>query len=403
MLLRDERRSANLVGIGLTLIVGVIAAALVLAGNPGNMGICGACFLRDVAGALGMIFEAAAAGRPQVRVLPSRGRGRDLRALAALVSRKFVARSGGHAASRFVLGVWMAIGALVFLGCPFRMLQRIGGGDGNALVGLAGFVTGVFAAMGFERAGYSIGKTSPAPAPVGLQVHVMLLILGAAFVAGGVILGPGPGAAGIPPHAFWLTSLGLAAAAGALMSATGFCAVSAARRIFGGPRAMLFAALALIAGYAATVAIGGKFHASFANQPIAHGDALWNFSAMVLVGLTGALAGGCPVRQMVMAGEGNGDALMAVAGLIVGGSGRPQLRPRVVPGRPERRREDRRRGRDRVRGRVCGGRPARRPRDGTDACLKVADRHPRLSAMPDRADASRREARLRPEARVRGA
>lgn len=33
-------------------IIGVIAALLVKFGNPGNMGVCVACFTRDVAGAL---------------------------------------------------------------------------------------------------------------------------------------------------------------------------------------------------------------------------------------------------------------------------------------------------------------------------------------------------------------
>ena len=36
------------------LIIGVLAALLVKFGNPGNMGVCVACFTRDVAGALGL-------------------------------------------------------------------------------------------------------------------------------------------------------------------------------------------------------------------------------------------------------------------------------------------------------------------------------------------------------------
>ena len=36
------------------LVIGVIAAVLVKLGNPGNMGICVACFERDIAGALGL-------------------------------------------------------------------------------------------------------------------------------------------------------------------------------------------------------------------------------------------------------------------------------------------------------------------------------------------------------------
>jgi YedE family putative selenium metabolism protein len=39
---------------------------------------------------------------------------------------------------------------------------------------------------------------------------------------------------------------------------------------------------------------------------------------MVLAGLAFALAGGCPGRQLFMAGEGDGDAAVFVVGMIVG-------------------------------------------------------------------------------------
>ena len=35
------------------------------------------------------------------------------------------------------------IGALMFLGCPIRMILRLGGGDLNALFGIAGFAGGI--------------------------------------------------------------------------------------------------------------------------------------------------------------------------------------------------------------------------------------------------------------------
>ena len=36
------------------LVMGILAALLVKWGNPANMGICVACFMRDIAGALGL-------------------------------------------------------------------------------------------------------------------------------------------------------------------------------------------------------------------------------------------------------------------------------------------------------------------------------------------------------------
>ena len=40
-------------------VLGVVAPLLVAAGNPGNMGVCVACFLRDTTGALGLHQAAA--------------------------------------------------------------------------------------------------------------------------------------------------------------------------------------------------------------------------------------------------------------------------------------------------------------------------------------------------------
>ena len=42
-----------------------------------------------------------------------------------------------------MLGAFVVIGALAFLGCPLRMVLRLGGGDLNALVGLIGFTGGI--------------------------------------------------------------------------------------------------------------------------------------------------------------------------------------------------------------------------------------------------------------------
>ena len=305
------------VGIALVAAVGAAAAALVAAGNPGNMGLCGACFLRDLGGALGLITPGPK-GRPAA-VRPELV-GVVLGALGLAVARgRFVARSGSHAASRFVLGVWMGIGALVFLGCPFRMLQRLGGGDGNALVGLAGFVPGVLLGLAFERKGYSVGRTQPAPAAVGLQGPAIFLLLLVAAELGWLGAAPRPTSGGPPPRAPAALALGIGLAAGAVLSATGFCAVNAARQVVTRPRGMLFAALAFVGAYAAVALATGRFSAGFAGQPAAHQDALWNALPLAMVGFAGALAGGCPVRQVVLTGEGNGDAFLATCGILVGG------------------------------------------------------------------------------------
>ena len=62
----------------------------------------------------------------------------------------------------------------------------------------------------------------------------------------------------------------------------------------------------------------GNFHPGFANQPIAHTDGLWNFLGMALAGFCSILLGGCPMRQLIMTGEGNTDSAITVLGLVIG-------------------------------------------------------------------------------------
>ena len=65
------------------------------------------------------------------------------------------------------------------------------------------------------------------------------------------------------------------------------------------------------------IATGG-FHLGFSGQPIAHSQHLWNILGMYAVGFAAVLAGGCPLRQLVLAGQGSSDAGVTVLGLFVG-------------------------------------------------------------------------------------
>ena len=111
--------------------VGLAALILTALGNPTNMGFCIACFLRDISGAVGLHSAAKVQYvRPEII-------GLVLGAfIMSVASKEFKARAGSSPAIRFVLGAFVVIGALAFLGCPLRMVLRLGGGDLNALVGL---------------------------------------------------------------------------------------------------------------------------------------------------------------------------------------------------------------------------------------------------------------------------
>lgn len=81
---------------------------------------------------------------------------------------------------------------------------------------------------------------------------------------------------------------------------------------------LLVGVVALLAAAFAMNLVLGQFNMGFEHQPVAHSQAIWNFAGMLLAGLCFALAGGCPGRQLFMAGEGDGDAAVFVFGMIVG-------------------------------------------------------------------------------------
>lgn len=303
------------------LALGALAVFLQFQGNPGNMGICVACFNRDIAGALGLHRA------PIVQYLRPEIIGMGLGAFAAaLLSGEFRARGGSAPFVRFLLGMIAAIGALVFLGCPWRVIMRLAGGDGNALFGLAGLICGVGIGTIFFRQGFSLGRSQKQSTVAGLALPLVLLGLLALALTHQPIAGQpsngsvftsvsGPGSA----HAPLLISLAAGLAVGFMAQRSRFCTMGAIRDVILFRQWHLALGLLAMLGMALALnAVFGGFKPGFTGQPIAHTESLWNFLGMVTAGLAFALAGGCPGRQLFMAGEGDNDAAIFVAGLLIG-------------------------------------------------------------------------------------
>ena len=125
MNLTGSKKTLALAGV----ICGLVAACLAYFGNPANMAFCIACFIRDTAGAMGMHqAEAVMYARPEII-------GLVLGAfIISIATKEFRSTGGSSPMIRFVLGVIIMIGALVFLGCPLRMVLRMSAGDLNAWV-----------------------------------------------------------------------------------------------------------------------------------------------------------------------------------------------------------------------------------------------------------------------------
>jgi hypothetical protein len=297
--------------------IGIAAALLQKLGNPANMGICVACFLRDIAGALGLHRAAVVQYlRPEIIgfVLGS--------FLAALCFKEYRARAGSAPIVRFVLGFFAMIGALVFLGCPWRAILRLAGGDGNAITGLLGLAAGVWIGILFIRSGYDLGRNQKTYATVGLIMPavmaglLILLLLSPALPTGALFFSAkGPGS----QHAPLVISLLAAIAIGFVAQRTRFCTMGAIRDlILIRDTHLLTGVVGLAAGAFIANLVLSQFHAGFIGQPVAHTNHLWNFAGMALAGLAFALAGGCPGRQLFLAGEGDGDAAVFVMGMIAG-------------------------------------------------------------------------------------
>ncbi|MGD8563495.1 MAG: YedE family putative selenium transporter [Desulfarculaceae bacterium] len=307
--------------IGTGVFIGVFAALLQYWGNPGNMGICVACFERDIAGSLGMHRAGVVQYlRPEIIgfVLGS--------LLAALSFGEFRPRAGSAPIARFVLGAFAMIGALVFLGCPWRAILRLAGGDGNALLGIGGLIFGIWIGTLFLKGGYNLGRTQKTYASVGLLLPLTMLGFLALLLIYPQVQGEaksgvlfyslkGPGAM----HAPLLVSLVIGLAVGFLAQRSRFCTMGAFRDLLLFKQThLLSGVLALLVFAFITNLIVGQFHPGFVKQPVAHTMHLWNFLGMTLAGLAFALAGGCPGRQLFLAGEGDGDAAVFVLGMIVG-------------------------------------------------------------------------------------
>ena len=293
--------------------IGIIAVLLVYFGNPANMGFCIACFIRDIAGAIGLHrSDVVQYIRPEII-------GLVLGAfLLSLKNKEFHTKGGSSPFTRFVLGIVVMIGALIFLGCPLRMVLRLAGGDLNALVGLAGFVAGIYIGVIFLNKGfnlkrsYNITKIEGYIFPAVNVGALILLITAPAFL---FFSEKGPGSM----HAPIALSLAAGLIVGALAQKTRLCMV-------GGTRDMvLFRDMYLLTGFIAILVFSfvgnfafGFFKLGFAEQPIAHTDGLWNFLGMAIVGWGSVLLGGCPLRQLILSGEGNTDSVISVMGMLVG-------------------------------------------------------------------------------------
>lgn len=288
-------------------LFGTLFAVLTKSGNPANMGVCAICFTRDIAGALGLHrIEALSYLRPEIIGFIIGA------AIAGLAFREFAARGGSSTIVRFLIGVFVAIGALVFLGCPIRMVGRLAGGDPTALMGLLGFFIGTVIGILFLRAGFSLGRAHEQSRINGWIIPSIAVLLLLFLLAKPSFIRPDQ-----TGHAPLLISLVAGLGIGFLAQRSRFCFVGGVRDFILIRDSHLFQGFAsfflfcLIANL-----ILGQFKPGA--HPIAHTNHIASMVGMIVVGLGSVLLGGCPFRQIILSGQGNTDSGVTVLGFLVG-------------------------------------------------------------------------------------
>lgn len=309
MNLSDSKKKLALAGI----ICGVVAACLAYFGNPANMAFCIACFIRDTAGALGMhSTETVQYARPEII-------GLVLGAfIISLASKEYCSMAGSSPMVRFVLGMILAIGSLVFLGCPLRMIIRMSAGDLNAWVALIGFILGVGTGVIALKKGFSLGRAHAANRMNGyvlpvLMAGILVLALATTLLKSSE---SGPGSM----HAPILMSLIGGLVFGAVAQKSRMCFAGSIRDVI---LMRNFDLLTIIGGFFVVMLVfnmaTGRFAAAFDTPGIiAHSEHLWNILGMYAVGFAAVLAGGCPLRQLILAGQGSSDSAVTVLGMFAG-------------------------------------------------------------------------------------
>ena len=297
-------------------ISGLVAAAVAIMlasnGNPGNMAICIACFIRDSAGAMKLqTNETVQYLRPEIIGIIVGA------CIMAFIGKEFKATAGSSPFTRFALGFIVMIGCLIFLGCPFRMVLRMAAGDLNAWVALVGFAAGILTGVIFLKKGFSLGRAEAVAKGEGLILPLVVIALFVLSVTTTVFAvsqsGPGSMHAPVILSLIGGIAFGMLAQRSRLCFAGGLRDLALVRDGWG-----LVVIGILFAGVLIYNVASGSFNLSFADQPIAHTEALWNILGMYIVGFGATLLGGCPLRQLVLAGSGSGDSAVTFVGLLVG-------------------------------------------------------------------------------------
>lgn len=296
------------------LLIGIFSVFLFVWGNPPHTGICISCFFENISGALG--FH----NNPRMQFLRPEIMGLVFGSfILALFNNEFHSTAGNTTLISFLLGILMIIGSSVFIGCPIKLMTRIGGGELTALIGFIGLIIGTWIGIQFLRDGFTPGKKNNVSKlnafliPFLMFVFLIFLFVKPSFI---YFSKNGPGSL----HAPILISLAVSLLIGGLAQRSRFCVTGSIRNfLLAGDTHLLQGLFMLLIGAVITSILTNNFEivpyrAEFLPEYF------WGFLGMMLVGWASVYAGGCPFRQIIMAGEGDTDAGICILGMLFGGA-----------------------------------------------------------------------------------
>ncbi|MBI5665445.1 MAG: YedE-related selenium metabolism membrane protein [Nitrospirae bacterium] len=305
-------------------IIGIGAVLLSYYGNPANTGICVSCFMRNIAGAVGLHNDVRMQYiRPEIIafVLGS--------FLTSIVTKEFKATSGSSPLLRFFIGVLLIIGCSVFVGCPIKMVLRISAGDLAAMTGFIGLAAGVWTGLQFLERGFRLGRPSDAQRANGFIIPALMLAMFVLLVVQAPFINTSAKGSAALHAPVWM-SMFFGLLIGSFAQVSGFCITGGLARLFlWGPKEVYgcpksTGLLLAIGSFFLTALFAnlltGQFSFDLTAQAGLSGNYLWDMLGMGLVGFGSVLIKGCPFRQLVLSGQGDTDAGAAVMGMLVGGA-----------------------------------------------------------------------------------
>jgi uncharacterized protein len=187
------------------------------------------------------------------------------------------------------------------------------------LLGFAGVAFGAFIGVLFMRRGFNLSRATKISQGAGWIMPAMMIgLLGLLILQPAFINFSHVGFAS--NHAAWPIALGAALVVGFLAQRSRLCFAGAWRDIFliKNTNLMTGVITAVLAALVLNMFLGQFKLGIGSEMPLSQDAYVANFFATTLVGLGATLLTGCPLRQLILSGEGDTDATVTVMGLFAG-------------------------------------------------------------------------------------